>query len=56
LQRILIQTSSKFCIAFTLRRTNNPTNQILKTTAQFQIREETQTISKLKRFEEIHKI
>jgi hypothetical protein len=29
-----------------LRRTNNPTNQILKTTAQFQIREETQIISK----------
>ena len=47
LQRIRIQTSSKFCIAFTLRRTNNPTNQILKTTAQFQIREETQIISKL---------
>jgi hypothetical protein len=37
-------------------RTSNPTNQICKTTAQFQIREETQIISKLKRFDEIHNI
>jgi hypothetical protein len=37
-------------------RTNNLTNQICKTTAQFQIREETEIISKLKRFDEIHKI
>jgi hypothetical protein len=56
LLRTLIQTGSKFCTAFTVSRTNNPTKQICKTTAQFQIREETQIISKLKRFDEIHKI
>jgi hypothetical protein len=36
--------------------TNNPTNQIYKTIAQFQIREEIQIIQKLKIFDEIHKI